>query len=45
MVMLFKDFGRKIPPDVAQQMFTGEAFTQDYGGGYPMYHSKNFSTR
>ena len=40
MVMLFKDFGRKIPPDVAQQMFTGEAFTQDYGGGYPMYRLK-----
>ena len=40
MIMLFKDFGRKIPPDIAQQMFTGKTCTQDYGGGYPMYRLK-----
>ena len=40
MVMLFKDFGRKIPLDIVNKMFTGDTITQDYGGGYPMYRLK-----
>ena len=40
MVMLFKDFGRKIPSDIVHKMFTGDTCTQDYGGGYPMYRLK-----
>ena len=40
MIMLFKDFGRKIPLDIAEQIFTGNNCTQDYGGGYHMYRIK-----
>ena len=41
MIMLFKDFGRKIPLEIAEQMFSGKNYTQDYGGGYHMYRIKN----